>query len=45
MPGGGHLWDDGTWPTRLLYGGFRVDPPQPQPVRPACLKDIFGRCM
>jgi hypothetical protein len=37
MPGGGYLMDDGT----------RTQPPQPipQPARPTCLKDIFGRCM
>ena len=47
MPGGGYLMDDGTRTRPLPGGGYQIVPPQPipQPGRPTCLKDIFGRCM
>jgi hypothetical protein len=47
MPGGGYLMDDGTRTRPLPGGGYQIEPPQPipQPGRPTCLKDSFGRCM
>ena len=46
-PGGGYLMNDGTRTRPLPGGGYQIEPPQPipQPARPSCLKDIYGRCM